>query len=97
MSGVVISPPYPNPIQGQGSVKFDVMTSSATNLNWDVFTTASRKIVSGFRSIAGNTTITWNLSDGRGGHVADGLYYLRVKVVMGKTTMVKTFNIVVLR
>ncbi len=77
---IVIGPPYPNPVFNQGPVYFDAQAPAGSNLTWDVFTTAYRKVTGGAQALSGKATLSWNLRDGWGGMVANGLYYLRVNV-----------------
>jgi len=62
--------------------------------DWDVFTTAFRKVVSGN---LGPNGIGWDLKDKNGVEVSSGLYYLRVKVNGGSQTVQRIFKILVLR
>ena len=94
---VEISSPYPNPAQGTGPVNFDIEAPTGSAINWNIFTTTSRKIMSGSRIVFGDTTLTWNQTDKNGIQVANGLYYLQVKVTSGETSLTKILKVLILR
>jgi hypothetical protein len=93
---VVIGLPYPNPVLGQGTVHWDVQGPPGTTVTWDVFTTAFRKVAGGSQGVSGNATLSWNLTDKAGNRVSDGLYYLRVKAVVGQVSTAKILKLIVL-
>jgi hypothetical protein len=96
ITSIAISLPYPNPARGV-PVQFDVQCPPGSNLAWDVFTTSFRKVTGGSQPLSGNTAITWYLSDKTGGIVANGLYYIRVKVVTGNSTKTQILKVIILR
>jgi hypothetical protein len=79
-TGVVIGPPYPNPVEGSGPVFFKILAPAGSVADWSVFTTAFRKILEVSQTVPANGIIAWNLEDGSGQPVANGLYYIRVQV-----------------
>lgn len=87
--------PYPNPSNG-GPVNIRIDVSKPSTVQWSVFTQAFRKIRSGETFIDQTGTIQWDLRDDQGMPVADGLYFIRVKVTGGQTT-VKIFKVLVIR
>ncbi len=91
VAGVVIGPPYPNPVQGAGPVSIRLRFPTFSTVEWSVFTTAFRKILDVSNPVTGkDATLVWNLEDCWGQPVADGLYYIRVQVdgpVMGTTIL----------
>ncbi len=95
--GITMGFPYPNPVNGAGPVNIDVSMPALTTLTWEVFTTAYRKVGGGSQSVIGNSTFTWNLADGGGSTVSDGLYYLRLTALAGGGKTVKIYKILVLR
>ncbi len=96
VTGVVIGLPYPNPIRGEGPLNIDVQGPSGTTLTWDVFTAAYRKIAGGSQPVSGSTTIAWDLTDKFGTPVANGLYYIRIKVTVGGAVTTKILKVLVL-
>ena len=79
ISKILILPPYPNPVD-QGPVNFKIQTPGLAKVQWSVFTSSFRKIISGEISVNGTGTIQWDLMDGSGAKVADGIYYVRIEV-----------------
>ena len=81
---VICSNPYPNPVTG-GSLKVDVTTPpGASIIHIEVFTTAFRKVSEHEMTPTGvTTTVLWDLNDRMGVPVADGLYYVRIRVTGG--------------
>ena len=92
-SSIVVSPPFPNPSNGV-VIRLSVQAPSGSTVDWNVFTTAFRKVVSGHLNSKG---IQWDLKDKNGTDVSSGLYYLRVEVRNGGETVQKIFKILVLR
>ena len=95
-SGLVLGPPYPNPVLGKGPICFNAQAPGGATLSWDVFTVAFRKIASGTQNITGMTTVTWDLKGKGGLTVSNGLYYLRARLE-GVNPVTKVFKIVILR
>ncbi len=95
-SEVVLGPPYPNPVSTGGNVYFDVQTPGNAVLSFDIFTTAFRKIGGGSSPISGKVTLSWNLRDQEDLPVANGLYYLRVRV-KGSQSFSQILKVLVLR
>ncbi len=94
--GVSISLPYPNPVRGAGPVSIDVQSPPGSVFTWDVFTVAFRKIDHGSQTVSGTTTLVWDLRDKNDSLVANGLYYIRVRVT-GPITTTKILKVLVLR
>jgi endoglucanase len=96
-SGVIIGPPYPNPVLGAGPVSIQIQAPAGSTVEWGVFTTAFRKVLDRSNPIPGNNTaLVWNLEDGWGTPVASGLYYLRLQI-SGPVKATKILKILVLR
>ncbi len=93
---VTLGPPYPNPVSTGGNVYFDVQAPGNAVLSFDVFTTAFRKIGCASFPISGKTTLSWNLRDHEDLPVANGLYYLRVRV-KGSQSFSQILKVLVLR
>jgi hypothetical protein len=89
--------PYPNPVIINDSVSIDVQATGKTTIEMDVFTVAFRKVAWNTQYVSNTTTMTWNLRDHWNKPVADGLYYLRVKVMSGRTTVTKVLKVLILR
>lgn len=87
--------PYPNPVHGT-PVNLDFWTPNGTGVDWSVFTSSFRRIVEGRIEVSGPGKLQWNLRDGFGLVVANGIYYLRVEI-HGATAVEKTWKILVLR
>lgn len=83
---VTCSNPYPNPV-ANAPLKVDVTTPpSPCVIHMEVFTTAFRKISEhDFTPTGVTTTVLWDLNDRIGVPVADGLYYVRIRVTGGST------------
>lgn len=76
---VTISAPYPDPAAVPLSIQ--VQAPNGSSAQWDVFTTSFRKIFSASAAIPGNAaTLAWDLRDESNVPVANGLYYIRVRV-----------------
>ncbi len=97
MTEVVIGPPYPNPIEGGGPVSLDFQSPPGANLIWDVFTIAFRKVMEGSQPLSGKTFLSWDLKDKDGIPVSDGLYYIRVKAIVGNSQTIKIFKVLIVR
>src|SRR5581483_4692417 len=95
VTGVVMKGPYPNPSDGD-PVNVLVEVTRPSTVEWSVFSMAFRKIRSGQTLINQQGTIQWDLTDGQGNRVADGIYYLRVQV-NGTPATVKVFKVLVIR
>jgi hypothetical protein len=77
---VKISAAYPNPVQnGEGSVKFDLLSSCPQKVTWRVFTSSYRKVYAETMEVNGPRTAVWDLKDEKGRLVASGLYVIRVQ------------------
>ncbi len=83
---VTCSKPYPNPVTG-APLKVDVITPpSPCVIHMEVFTTAFRKVSEHDYNPSGvTTTVLWDLNDRMGIPVANGLYYVRIRVTGGST------------
>jgi hypothetical protein len=92
---VVINQGFPNPSSGS-PISFNVSVPSQTTVTLEVFTTAFRKIRSLTTRAYGVQTLQWDLKDGSGVQVADGLYYVRIQVA-GAQPSSKMIKILVLR
>ncbi len=57
---------------------------------------AFRKIDHGSQTVSGTTTLVWDLRDKNDSLVANGLYYIRVRVT-GPITTTKILKVLVLR
>jgi hypothetical protein len=94
--GVAIGPPYPNP-SGPGPVTLQVRVPNGSKVEWSVFTTSFRKILDVSNPVPGNNAVlVWNLADGWGKPVGNGLYYLRVEVT-GPVKASKILKVLVTR
>ncbi len=90
--GVVIGPVYPNPVYGPAPVTIQVQSPTGSTIEWSVFTTVFRKVLNGSNLIPGNNfNLVWNLEDQWQRPVANGLYYLKVRVSgpVNQTTILK--------
>jgi hypothetical protein len=75
----------------------EVETDGPSTLEMDVFTTAFRKVASVTASVgAGGGTLSWDMKDRMGNPVANGLYYLRIRV-SGPQTATEIFKVLVLK
>ena len=88
--------PYPNPVLLNDSVSFDVQADGKTTIETDIFTVAFRKVAWNTQYVSSTTTVTWNLKDHWNKPVADGLYYLRVRVMSGRTIVTKILKVLIL-
>jgi hypothetical protein len=87
-----ISQPYPNPVTGT-TVSFNVQTPASSQVEWIVFTSAFRKVYGGSQEVTGVGVIHWDLVDRYGSPVANGLYYIKVKV----DSKIKILKVLVLK
>jgi len=62
----------------------------------DIFTLALRKVQSETTGIVGYQTLQWDLKDRMGVQVANGLYYVRIRVT-GIQSATKILKIMILR
>lgn len=92
-SQIVLQLPFPNPSYG-APILLSLEAPGGSTANWDVFTTAFRKVASGS---LGPNGIEWDLKDKNGAQVSSGLYYLRVVARDGHETVTKLFKLLVLR
>jgi hypothetical protein len=63
-----------------GVLKVDVTGPSLTEVKWDVFTAAFRKIRSGSMLASTAAQVRWDLLDKEGNRASSGIYYLRIEV-----------------
>jgi hypothetical protein len=91
----VIGAPYPNPSNGL-PINFSVHVPEPSEVTMDVFTVAFRKINSQITEGNGAMILQWDLKDISGTSVADGLYYVRIRVKGGQNTF-KILKVLVLR
>ncbi len=92
----VIGLPFPNPATGTAPISVSVNVPGPSTVNFDVFTAAFRKIVSQPPvQINGQTSLGWDLKDNWGNPVADGLYYIRIRV-SGIQPTVKILKVLVI-
>ncbi len=96
VTGVIIGIPYPNPATGPGPVSIQLQAPAGSTVDWSVFTLTFRKILETSQPLSGNGAIVWNLADGSGKPVSNGLYYLRVQVT-GPVNTTKILKLLVLR
>jgi|GEM_PF-1126638 len=94
---VTIFPPYPNPLLGAGPLHLDAQGPPGSNLVWDIFSSAFRKVAGGTLSFSGTTTVNWNLTGKGGNLVSNGLYYLRVKGASPTNSNSRIFKVIILR
>jgi hypothetical protein len=94
VTGTVVGGAYPNPTRGQ-PINVWVEVSSHAVIQMTVFTTSFRKVVSHSFPMDQSGNIQWDLKDGFGHSVADGLYYLRVEA--GSRGPGKVLKVLVLR
>ena len=78
-------------------MSIQIQLPAGSSVEWSVFTTAFRKVAGGSQDVSGNNALTWDLKDQNGASVADGLYYIRVKAVVGTSTTVKILKILIFR
>lgn len=75
-----LSAAYPNPaLGGTRVVRFDLSSPCPTRVDWSIVTVGYRVVLKGSLAFEGTATLTWDLRDGYGKAVADGLYYLLIK------------------
>jgi endoglucanase len=94
-STVVISNPFPNPSSG-APVTFNIQTPDESRVTMDVFTLAFRKITSQTAQVYGSQNFLWDLTDLSKTLVANGLYYVRIRIE-GNSSAVKILKVLVLR
>ena len=93
---VVVGNPYPNPSSGP-DVIIPIHGLGSLTVEWDVFTTAFRKIAGGSTSINGSGVVQWDLRDKNGTKVASGLYYLRMEIRKDSNHLRKVLKVLVSR
>ena len=94
---VVVGSVYPNPIQDLSPVSVHIQAPLGSTVEWSVFTMVYRKVLDNTYPITGNsTTLVWHLDDNGGNRVANGLYYLKVRV-NGINPYTKVMKVLVLR
>jgi hypothetical protein len=92
-----VSPPYPNPVAGNGPVYFNVQAPAGSTVSLDVFTPAFRRIAWDSQTLSGNATLDWDLRDHWDTPAADGLYYLRVRINHGAASTTKILKVLLER
>ena len=75
---VSVSNAYPNPVYGNNVVRFDLLSSCPTTVDWGVYTVSLRKVYGTTVSVNGPMSVAWDLHDASGARVAVGLYYIQV-------------------
>ena len=93
---VIVGNPYPNPSHGP-TMAIPVEGPGPFTVEWDVFTTAFRKIAGGSTPMNGNGFVQWDLKDKDGSDAARGLYYIRVQVQAGTQAARKILKVLILR
>ncbi len=79
---VSIGAPYPNPVTGKGPILIPIQSPGGSTVQITVFTLAFRKIYEKSYPIPGQEGLfPWNLVDGYGRPLSNGLYYVRVQVL----------------
>ena len=96
-STVVLGPPYPNPVKGDGPLYIPLQVPTGSTVTLDVFTTAFRMVAWSSQTLSGNSVLSWDLRDQWGMGVASGLYYLRVRVVSEGIPTTQILKVIVLR
>jgi hypothetical protein len=92
----IIYDPSPNPANGTIPVSVNILTPGAATVDWAVLTTNFRKICEYSTTLTGSGTIHWDLRDRYGDPVANGLYYIRVKV-SGSSPLERILKVMVLK
>ncbi len=95
VSKIVISAPFPNPSSGS-PISFNVEVPGPSTVTLDVFTLSFRKIFSETEQINGSQTLLWDLKDLPGASVANGVYYVRIRV-KGSQSATETLKVMILR
>jgi uncharacterized repeat protein (TIGR01451 family) len=75
-----ICPAYPNPVTNNDFVSMCVWVPGASDVEMTVYTTAFRKIYDKKIQVVDSTILTWDLRDQWGTPIANGLYYVRIRV-----------------
>ena len=88
--------PYPNPSKGP-FISIPVQGTGTFTVEWDVFTTAFRKIASGSTPANGSGVVQWDLKDMNGSGAAPGLYYVRIQFRAGQQDLKKILKLLILR
>jgi len=91
----VIFAAFPNPSAGS-PISFPVEVPGPSSVTMDVFTLAFRKITSQTTQVASSSTLQWDLKDVTGIQVANGLYYVRIRITGAQSTM-KILKVLILR
>jgi len=93
-SATRLYPPYPNPLRGASTVRFDL--SRMTDLHLDVFDLSGRRVTTlANRSFApGRYTLSWNGRLDTGGEAGAGLYFVRMS---GPGLSTQTMRLAVVR
>jgi hypothetical protein len=90
-----ISLPYPNPSNG-APITIKVSTPEQSSVTMEIYTLTFRKIKSQEDTIYGSQNLRWDLKDDAGVQVANGVYYVRIKVA-GNKPVTKFDKILILR
>jgi uncharacterized repeat protein (TIGR01451 family) len=75
-----ICPVYPNPVSRDGHVSMCVWVPGPSNVEMTVYTTAFRKVFVKTIPVASNANLVWDMRDQWGTPIANGLYYVRIRV-----------------
>jgi hypothetical protein len=75
-----ICPIYPNPVTNDDFVSSCIYVPGPSSVELTVYTTAFRKIYDKTIQVSSYGTLTWDLRDQWGTPVANGLYYVRIRV-----------------
>jgi hypothetical protein len=81
---VALSPAYPNPVLASSPlVRVRLTSSCPTTAHWSIVTVDYRMVLKGTVQVSGRTTLSWNLKDGNGKDMANGLYYFLLRDAKG--------------
>lgn len=79
-----LSAAYPNPVlTGETVVRVNLMASCPIATHWSIVTVDYRMVLKGTVQVVGRTVVAWDLKDGNGKAVANGLYYFLLKDARG--------------
>lgn len=89
---------YPNPVDGELTTFYFFVGDRADGYRIDIYTVAGRHV----RTIEGGPasgveTVNWDLSDGQGRRLANGVYFYTVAVTQGQRTERQTGKLAILR
>jgi hypothetical protein len=91
-----ISAPYPNPSSGQ-PVTVQLHLSGSSQVKWDIFTTAFRKIAGKSNLSLPGGFLVWNLKDAQGRDAANGIYYWRLEIKDANGSRTRLVKLLVIR